>query len=520
MPLRRRHVYRNRAISVVIAMFKTRRRLPLALLVLAPGTAWSQFAIGPGPQPPLVFKSNTNSGLIGALGSNTSGTQNTAFGVGAAAAVTGSGYTAFGYNACNAATTGSLGGTTCIGRTAGSKDDGTTGNVYVGDQAGLNVTSGAEGVFIGRQAGVNVTTGVSNTVVGLNSVTAVTTGGNNTAVGQDAMKFAGTTSGSNTAIGASALKNPTGSYRYWTAIGPSAGDGWRGSGDARNVGIGPSALFGDGATSNFTDSIGIGVNAGFSLTTGRGIFIGTSAGVYQKSAAGIYIGFAAGSNHAGTGVGKNVVIGDTAFGNSLNASTATLMTIIGDGAGAAINGGATGSTLIGQGAGSGITSGNNNVMIGPSAGSTTTIGTDNIIIATRGATTGSAGIGNTLRLQGNSSSAALLCTGTNTTTPSCTFAGDVNIPHIAATGTAPTLTSCGTSPAISGGDLAGTVTMGTGAPTGCIITFATAYSTAPHCVVSWRATPLATQSYAVSTTAITLTQVATSSNIVDYVCMQ
>ena len=501
-------------------MFKALCRLTLALLVLVPGTAWSQFVIGPGPQPPLVFKFSTNSGLIGALGSNVSGTENTAFGVGAASAVTGSGYTAFGYNACNAATTGSLGGTTCIGRTAGSKDDGTTGNVYVGDQAGLNVTSGAEGVYIGRQAGVNVTTGPSNTIVGLNSLTAVTTGGSNTAVGQDVMKFAGTASGSNTAVGQSALKNATGSYAYWVAIGPTAGDGWRGSGDARNIGIGFNALLGNSTTSNFVDAIGIGVNAGSALTSGTGIYIGSNSGLYQTTASGIYIGNNAGKNHSGTGVGKNVVIGTDAFASAANTSTSTLMTIIGDGAGASINGGATGSTLIGQGAGSGITSGNNNVMIGPSAGSTTTIGTDNIIIATRGATTGNAGTGNTLRLQGNSSSAALLCTGTNTTTPSCTFAGSVTTPRVSASGTAPALTSCGTSPTISGGDMAGSVTMGTGAPTGCVITFATAYSTAPHCVVTWRATPLATQSYAVSTTAITLTQLATSSNVVDYVCMQ
>lgn len=501
-------------------MFNALRRLTLALLVLVPGTAWSQFAIGPGPQPPLVFKFNTNSGLIGALGSNVSGTENTAFGVGAAAAVTGSGYTAFGYNACNAATTGPLGGTTCIGRSAGSKDDGTTGNVYVGDQAGLNVTSGAESVYIGRQAGINVTTGGSNTIIGLNSFTAVTTGGSNTAVGQDVMKFAGTTSGSNTAFGQSALKNPNGSYAYWVAIGPTAGDGWRGSGDARNIGIGAYALLGDSSTSNFTDSIGIGVNSCTSLTTGQGICIGTNAGQYQKSAAGTYIGTYAGLNHQGTGVGKNVVIGNNAFGNASNTSTAALMTIIGDGAGASINGGASGSVLIGQGAGSGITSGNNNVMIGASAGSTTTIGTDNIIIATRGATTGSAGLGNTLRFQGNSSTATLLCTSTNTSTPSCVFPGGVTIPRVVTGGTGPALTSCGTSPTIAGSDTSGTVTMGTGAPTGCVITFGTAYSPAPHCVVTWRASPLATQSYAVSTTAITLTQAATSSNVVDYVCMQ
>ena len=86
------------------------------------------------------------------------------------------------------------------------------------------------------------------------------------------------------------------------------------------------------------------------------------------------------------------------------------------------------------------------------------------------------------------------------------------------TGTPPALTSCGTTPAIVGTDVAGTVTMGTGTPTGCVITFNQAYVAAPHCVVQWIATPLASQSYATSATAITLTQTATSSNVVKYAC--
>jgi hypothetical protein len=85
--------------------------------------------------------------------------------------------------------------------------------------------------------------------------------------------------------------------------------------------------------------------------------------------------------------------------------------------------------------------------------------------------------------------------------------------------TPPALTSCGTSPSDTGAtDGAGMVTMGTGTPTGCVITFNAAYTSAPNCTVTWRATPLASQSYAVSTTAITLTQTATSSNVVDYRC--
>ena len=84
--------------------------------------------------------------------------------------------------------------------------------------------------------------------------------------------------------------------------------------------------------------------------------------------------------------------------------------------------------------------------------------------------------------------------------------------------TAPALTSCGTTPSIVGTDLAGTVTMGTTA-TGCIITFNTAKSAAPHCIVQWIATPLASQSYTTSTTAITTTQTSTSSNVLKYICI-
>lgn len=84
--------------------------------------------------------------------------------------------------------------------------------------------------------------------------------------------------------------------------------------------------------------------------------------------------------------------------------------------------------------------------------------------------------------------------------------------------TAPALTSCGTTPAIVGTDMAGTVTMGTTA-TGCIITFSAPWAVAPFCVVTWIATPLASQSYVTSTTAITLTQTSASNNVVKYVCI-
>lgn len=91
--------------------------------------------------------------------------------------------------------------------------------------------------------------------------------------------------------------------------------------------------------------------------------------------------------------------------------------------------------------------------------------------------------------------------------------------HVASSGSAPTISSCGTgSPAIVGDDKDGTVTMGTSA-TGCTITFAAAYTGTPNCTVSWQATPLASQSYTITNTAITTVQTSTSGNKLNYHCV-
>lgn len=93
-----------------------------------------------------------------------------------------------------------------------------------------------------------------------------------------------------------------------------------------------------------------------------------------------------------------------------------------------------------------------------------------------------------------------------------------NIPRIRATGGTPTLTSCGTSPVISGSDVAGVITMGTGAPAGCVVTFSTAYTSTPYCNMSWQ-TNLASMQYTITASAMTLVQTATSSNKVGYICV-
>ena len=86
-------------------------------------------------------------------------------------------------------------------------------------------------------------------------------------------------------------------------------------------------------------------------------------------------------------------------------------------------------------------------------------------------------------------------------------------------GTAPTPTGTG-SPTIASGstDTAGEVTSGASA-TSVVITFATAKTNAPFCTVTPQ-TQLAAFAYTISTTAITITQTATTGEKIDYHCFQ
>lgn len=80
-------------------------------------------------------------------------------------------------------------------------------------------------------------------------------------------------------------------------------------------------------------------------------------------------------------------------------------------------------------------------------------------------------------------------------------------------GTAPTLSSCGTSPSVVGNDSAFTITAGSAGPTGCTATFAVAKSKAPVCTVSAQTGSVVNAlSYTVSTTAVTLSQTGFAGN--------
>jgi hypothetical protein len=71
--------------------------------------------------------------------------------------------------------------------------------------------------------------------------------------------------------------------------------------------------------------------------------------------------------------------------------------------------------------------------------------------------------------------------GAGTTAPGATL--DV-MGHMANSGSSATVNTCGTSPTISGNDMRGTVKLGTGSPTACTVAFASAYATAPSCIVT------------------------------------
>ena len=93
--------------------------------------------------------------------------------------------------------------------------------------------------------------------------------------------------------------------------------------------------------------------------------------------------------------------------------------------------------------------------------------------------------------------------------------------HLGFLGTAPALTSCGGgSPAMdaTANDASGVITEGSSA-TGCVATFAIAYQTAPHCIVS-SPSGNAFTSYTTSTTALTLVNASLSSAKYAYICTQ
>lgn len=91
-----------------------------------------------------------------------------------------------------------------------------------------------------------------------------------------------------------------------------------------------------------------------------------------------------------------------------------------------------------------------------------------------------------------------------------------------ATANLPVLSTCGTSPALASGstDMAGKITVGTSASNACTLTFGTAYTSAPFCVVQNATTGAGANVYATtSASTIVWSSALADSTILIYHCI-
>lgn len=135
-------------------------------------------------------------------------------------------------------------------------------------------------------------------------------------------------------------------------------------------------------------------------------------------------------------------------------------------------------------------------------GTTTDNGAVNIVNSSgvplfRGSTSTIATSSVSLRVLNNSSTAGTLYSGFE-------VLGDG---HLNATGTLPVVSSCGTSPAITGSDVGGTVTVGSVSATSCTVTFQIPYEATPSCLISSESSLTTAPSYTISTTALVVSDV-------------
>jgi len=84
-------------------------------------------------------------------------------------------------------------------------------------------------------------------------------------------------------------------------------------------------------------------------------------------------------------------------------------------------------------------------------------------------------------------------------------------------GAAPTISTCGTTPSISGNDMNGVITAGSGALTSCVVNFAKTWGTAPQCTFS-SPTAIASPTVNASTTQLTIGGTSLTSLVLNYIC--
>jgi hypothetical protein len=285
---------------------------------------------------------------------------------------------------------------TAFGKNALDAITSATDNVAVGHDAGTAVTTGGFSVFVGADAGKAQTTGNTNVGIGYQALTANVDGDRNTAVGTLAFAALDPSSNAdmeNVAVGYYAgAANTTGDYNTFLGalagtsvttgsqnilIGRYAGGGF--DTENHNLAIGRNALGGsvaggeyNVAVGNYTldaltsadNVIGIGYNAGSAVTTASdSIFIGSNAGnATTTSTQNTFIGSNAGYGSTGDG---NTTVGSYTMYDSTSSNK---------------------NSCLGQYAGYNITSGDNNLLLGYNAGRSTapsgliTTGSNNVCL--------------------------------------------------------------------------------------------------------------------------------------------
>lgn len=128
---------------------------------------------------------------------------------------------------------------------------------------------------------------------------------------------------------------------------------------------------------------------------------------------------------------------------------------------------------------------NGNMAIG-AAGNTVSTGpvpTDSLYVYGQGIYVGSVTLQSNLGVTSNGSSSYITTYSTNAAGPyavDISTTGHLNSQSISGS----TVTSCGANASVTGSDVAGTITTGSGAPTACTLTFAKPFTNTPVCVCS------------------------------------
>jgi len=281
---------------------------------------------------------------VGALSTQTAGTDNVRLGEGAGDSIAsgGNNNVVIGKDAGTALTTGD--NNVAIGYEALKTEDADSNTVAVGYQALATQNAGSDvgNTAVGTQAGTDLTNGSLNTFVGRMAGAAVTTHSNNVAIGAYAMDEG--VGDHNIAIGSGAL-----------------GGSSLASGD--NVAIGTDTL--NNLTSG-TENVVIGRDAGKALTTGsNNVVLGNDALVFEDAhGKNVAIGWSTLKNldTGATGLdGENVAVG---YDAGRNTALGVNNTFLGSQAGQA-NSNGDANTFIGRGSGSTVTTGDNNTILGP-----------------------------------------------------------------------------------------------------------------------------------------------------------